>query len=161
MSLNLDVLRAEILDYLHEKKMAVFHGLSRTPDLAGDAMYWDVTREPDYRQFVEAAEMAGVRMMIFHPQTLSAETLEDAFERLKEGDFDRTEQRDYERRLREFRKYEGFTCSIELSFDYSHRVYVLDLHADWYDEFQDLMDELEVFLPEDGGPSLGGFFSQN
>jgi hypothetical protein len=162
MTHNLDVLRTEILDHLHERKIAVFHGAYRSPDLAGDAVYWDVEREPDYKLFVEAAEQAGVRLMVFHPQVLASQDLEEAFERLHESEMDRDDQREFERRLRELRGYEGFTCAVELSFAYANRIYIFDLRADWFEEFQEMLDEIDAYLGDDtGGPPLGGFFSQN
>jgi hypothetical protein len=161
MAQNLDVVRTEILEYLEQNDFGVFHGYARTPDVM-DAVYWDVHREPDFRQFLKAAKSAGVNLVVYRPEELKAEDIEDAFDHLLASDMERDEQRDYEKRLRDLRAYEGFTCAIELSFDVGNRVYVFDLRADWYEEMQDMIDAIDASLPDDeGAPPLGGFFSQN
>ena len=69
-------------------------------------------------------------------------------------------------RLRELRAYDGFTCAIELSFDENGRVFMFELRTDWYEEFSDLLDEIDSAIPHaeddepDEGP-IGGYFSKN
>ena len=65
------------------------------------------------------------------------------------------------------RAYLGKTCFIQIAFDHHSRLYVYELQPDWYNEYLELTDELEVMLPhdhdhEDGDDeTLGGFYSNN
>ena len=75
------------------------------------------------------------------------------------------DRRAIERRLREMRIYQGFTCGIELSFDREGRTYVYDLHTEWFGDFLDTLDEIDSYMPSEGeedeeGP-IGGYFSRN
>jgi hypothetical protein len=63
--------------------------------------------------------------------------------------------------------YEGFTCSLELSFALEGRLYLFELRTDWYDSMRDILNELEVAADpfsdeeeEEEGP-IGGYFSNN
>ena len=63
------------------------------------------------------------------------------------------------------RAYDGFTCAIELSFDFEGRAYIFDLRTEWYEEFNDMLDDIEAAIPDededdDEGP-IGGYFSKN
>ena len=73
------------------------------------------------------------------------------------------ERRTVEQRLREMRAYLGFTCQIELSFDLGPRIYVFDLHTDWFDDLNELLDRIdEAYEDEtDEDPLSGGYFSKN
>ena len=42
------------------------------------------------------------------------------------------ERRMTERRLKELRAYDGFTCAIELSFDMGQRAYIFELRTDFW-----------------------------
>lgn len=162
MDLNLDTLKREISDYLETSGFAVFHG--QAGELEGfPVVLWDTERYPDYQVFLETARRAGVNLVIFSSREFELAEVEEAQEQLQECSFSRDESRDAERRLREFRAFEGVTCLIELAFDYNSRLYVYALHPDWYEEFMDLGDEIMTHLPggdESPGP-MGGYFSRN
>lgn len=164
MKQNLDSLRAEIPDYLESRHLVVFHGYSRITDSL-PVVYWDSLRHPDFRVFVQAGESAGVSMMVFHARELSGELVDDALARMEESELPREEVRSYDRRLRELRAYEGFTCEIELSFDLGPRTYMFNLRTAWYDELEDMLDEIDAAYPapeeDDDGPISGGYFSRN
>ena len=71
---------------------------------------------------------------------------------------------DYQSRLRDLRRYEGQTCSIELAFNHDSRLYVYEMQPDWYEEYLTVEDEIAASLAEedlDEGDSLGGYFSKN
>ena len=59
--------------------------------------------------------------------------------------------------------YEGFTCSVELSFALDAQVYLFELHTDWYKSMNDILAELDMATEEDSGDDdpLGGYFSKN
>lgn len=165
MTLNLDTLKDEILAYLQAQGFVVFHGLARSGE-GHPAVYWDTHAYPDYRMFLEAARQAGARLIVFGARTFSSDMVEEALARLEDCDLAREERRAFERRLRELRAYEGFTCELELSFDQQGRSYLFNLEADWYADYLDLLDEIEAALPEEeeeeeDEDSMGGYFSRN
>jgi len=65
MNRNLDELRTEILEYLETKGFVVFHGYSRLGD-ADSFAAWDVEQRPDYRQFLDAAQRVGAKLVVYH-----------------------------------------------------------------------------------------------
>jgi hypothetical protein len=66
-----------------------------------------------------------------------------------------------ERRLREMRRYEGYTCQIELSFDLPPRIYVFDLRTEWFQELSDMLDQIDEASDEPDLPGPSGYFSKN
>ncbi len=164
MTLNLDELKNEVLEYMEAEGFVVFHGYSRLAE-TDSFVAWDTDRQPDYRRFLGAAQKAGVKMVVYHYREFSATHLEDAEEQLEAGDVGAEERRSIERRLRDLRSYEGFTCALELSFDYQGRVYLFSVRAEWYEDYLDLVEELDAMLPEDeedeDSDSMGGYYSKN
>jgi hypothetical protein len=163
VDLNLDTLKREILEFLAAAGFAIFRG---TPGgLEGLPMLlWDSENYPDYQMFLEVAQKAGVKIVVFASRELASTDIDELLEQLEECDLDRDEQRDYQSRLRALRKYEGVTCSIELAFDLDARLYVYQAQPDWYNEFLELEDEIGMHLTGedlDEGDSLGGYFSKN
>lgn len=164
MKLNLDVLKTEILEYLQTRQLVTFYGLSRTLDQLPIVM-WDESTHPDYKEFIQAAEAAGAKMIIFHARQFSADFIDRALDDLEGAGVEIDERRALERRLRELRAYDGFTCSVELSFDSAHRAYLYELRTDWYEEFTDILEDIDTLTSvddedEDEGP-IGGYFSKN
>ena len=166
MKHNLDTLKREIPAFLQEKGLAVFRGFVN--ELHEQRLvFWDIDRESDYKKFVECAVLAGVRLVIFNYRDFERSMADDAIERLEECDMPRDEQRAIERRLKDLRAYDGFTCSVELAFEMQNRFYVFDLRTDWYEELLDLLDQVDTAAPLDNGldddedESMGGFYSRN
>src|SRR6266496_402508 len=126
MKQNLDVLKTEIREHLDSRKLAVFHGYSRAMD-STPMVFWDTHRFPDYKQFLDTAERSGAKMVVLHAREFSTLLVDNALDQLEEGDFLPDDQRTMERRLRELRAYDGFTCAIEVSFDQNSRVYMFEL----------------------------------
>ncbi|MBZ5586438.1 MAG: hypothetical protein LAQ30_30480 [Acidobacteriia bacterium] len=157
-------MKRQALDYLASSEFAVFqsvpHSLEGLP-----LILWDVEREPDYRRFLEVAQKAGVKIVLFADARFEAADLDELEEHLEETDLDRDEQREYQARIRELRRHEGETCGIEMAFDYNSRIYVYETQPDWYDEFVTLEDEIMERISEteddDSDDSLGGYFSKN
>jgi hypothetical protein len=164
MKPNLDVLKPEIELYLEEMGMAVFYGYTRSLDSV-PAVYWDCEQYPDYRLFVQSARAAGTKLLVFHQREFFSEQVDDALERLSACEMDVRESHSYEERLNDLRVHEGSVCSIELSFDHEGRLYLFDLRTEWYQEFSDLLDEIQLLSAEsaedDSDDSLSGYFSRN
>ena len=163
MDLNLDTLKREILDSLEAGGFAVFRG--SPGGLEGLPMVlWDVEHHPDYLMFLDTARKTGTSLIIFASREFQASDVDDLLEQLEDCDLSRDEQRDYERRLREMRIFEGVTCSLEIAFDHNARLYVYEVQPDWYDDFLNLEEEITSRLEDndlDTGNSLGGYFSKN
>ncbi len=160
MSVNLDTLKNEALEYLETQGFVIFHGYSRLSE-TDSFVAWDTDREPDYRTFVNAAKSAGVKLIVYHFREFTEAHLDEAAERLEGGDLTPEEQRTMERRLRDLRAYEGFTCALEISFDHEGRVYLFNLRADWYEEYLDLLEEIDASYPEgdvDDDDSMDGYY---
>lgn len=166
MALDLETLRTEMLAYLRNSGMPVFHAAHRGLDPLNQ-VYWDVSSQPDYRAFLAVAKQAGAKLIHFFHHTLSSEQIDMALEELEETDLTREEKRNYEKRLRSIRDYEGFTSSIELSFCLESMFYVFEVQTEWYTSFTDILAEIDAMGEEEEDEdarrddSLGGYFSNN
>src|SRR5579875_67011 len=164
MGLDLEALRTEIQAYLDDSGAAVFHGYHHASENAGPVL-WDTERHPNFREFLSAGQKAGVKLFVFQHESFSLERLDEAMEQLEETDLTREEKRAYEARLRQLQTYDGFTCSLGLSFSLEGRGYVYEVHTDWYQALNDIMVELETAFQdeenEDSDGSMGRFFSRN
>jgi hypothetical protein len=161
---NLDTLHNEIQKHLESRGMAVFRSYPRADSessLTG-AIYWDLENHPDYREFVEAAWAAGVRMVTLYAREFTSDVVETALIHLSDTELERDERRALEARLNEMRAYEGFTCQIELSFDHVQRTYVFEVRTDWFDELNDLLEQIEYSYQDEGDENpLSGYYSNN
>ena len=163
MSLNLDTLKSEIRTYLDDNGFVTFQGFSRRLDEMRE-VEWDVIRYPDYRPFLEVARHLGVKLVVFHHREFSDETIDNTIESLEDAGMEYDDQRSIEQRLRELRVYDGFTCAIELSFEYSDTLYIFDLQTEWYRELNTILEEIDMSSAvedEDEGNPLGGYYSQD
>jgi len=98
VDLNLETLKAEILEYLEAGGFAIFH--SNPGGLEGMPMViWDSERFPDYQMFLETAKRVNANLILFATSAFSAEELDSATEELDSCDFSRDERRDIEARL--------------------------------------------------------------
>ncbi len=160
MDLDLATLKREILEYLEGSGFVVFR--SQPGGLEGlPKVLWDCERFPDYQMFLDSARKTGATMILFASRDFEYEEVEEAIAQLEECELPAEAVRDYERRLREARAYEGVTCSLELAFDHHARMYVYELHPDWYEEFLGVCDEIAANLPATGpddDSSGGGFY---
>jgi hypothetical protein len=158
-------LKREILEYLETAGFAVFR--SSPGGLEGLPMVlWDVEHHPDYQAFLDVAKKAGATLILFAAAEFASGDLEELTEQLDDCELTREERREYESRIRELRIFEGVTCSLELAFDLNSRLYVYEVQPDWYEEFLNLEEEINSRFAdenetEQGGDSLGGYFSKN
>ena len=161
---NLDNLHHEIEQHLESRGVAVFRSYPRgdsESSLIG-AVYWDSENHPDYREFVEAAYAAGVRLVTLYAREFTSEMIENALVQLSEAEFDREERRAVDARLHEIRAYEGFTCQVELSFDHAQRTYVFDIRTEWFDELNELLERIDDSYQDEGDENpLSGYYSNN
>lgn len=158
---NLDSLTEEIQHYLEAEHFVVFRCLSRAAE-GQSFVYWDTDRHADFKAFLDCALKAGVRLIHFHTREFTLAHREEALEHLEEADLTREEKRSLERRIEELAIYEGFTCAIELSFDFEGRIYLFEMQTEWYEEWHDILDELEEALPDEDDPTAyGGYYSNN
>ena len=162
MTPDLDTLQTEILEYLEKSGFVVFHGASRL-DEPGHAVFWDQARFPDFRLFLDTARRAGVKLIVFHHTEFTPDDTGEALEQLEECDLAIEERHALEHRFQDMRVYEGFTCTLELSFDHDGRTYIFELRAEWYEEYLDAIDEIESSIPDEGESDepMGGYFSRN
>lgn len=159
---NLDSLTEEIQQYLDAEHFVTFRSESRFGE-EQRIVAWDTDRIPDFRQFLDCASKLGVRLIHFNQRELTATHRQDALSMLDDADLPSEEKRDLERRLEEFVIYEGFTYAIELTFDFDAKVYLFELETEWYEEWREVLDEIEDAVPgldEDPGP-YGGYYSNN
>jgi hypothetical protein len=161
--MNLDTVKSEITSYLQSNGFIVFHGYSRALQERAE-IEWDVARYPDYRDFLKVARELDVRLIVFHHREFSSTVIDRALEELEGASYEYEDQRDIERRLRELRVYDGFTCAVELSFDHGSLSYVYELRTEWYTELNNVLDELDVFGDDDDDDEedpLSGYYSKN
>jgi hypothetical protein len=162
MALDLETLRTEILAHLQSTGIPVYHAAHRALDPLTH-VYWDVDGHPDYRAFLAVAKQAGAKLISFHHHTLSVDQIDQALDELEDSDLARDDKRSYEKRLRQLREYEGFTCSVELSFSLDAKIYIFEVQTEWYESLTDILAELEAATEEEmeDDESLGGYFSNN
>jgi hypothetical protein len=166
VDIDLDTLKQEILAFLDASSFAVFRsypgGLEGMPLIC-----WDCERFPDYRMFLEAAQKLHVQLILVATREFEQSEIDEEVEELDSSDMPRDERRSFDTRLAKYKKYTSQTCSLELAFDHNSRMYVYEVHPDWYDEFVELSEEIaeavEIGEPgddeEEGG--MGGFYSNN
>ena len=163
MNADLDTLKDQVEKYLLEQGFNVFYGQSRTLESL-PLIYWDCDRESDFRKFLGVARTAEAKLIVFHWREFTADAIDDALDRLDAAGMPAEDSRSLERRLKQLRAYEGFTCALELSFDHEGNIYVFDRTTEWYDDLSDILDEIDMFNvdedEDDEGP-IGGYFSQN
>jgi hypothetical protein len=156
-------LKEDIRTSLDRDRFVVFHGYARTVDDL-PAVYWDTERYPDHEDFLKSAKAVGVSMIVFHQQEFTGAMVEDAMDSLESGDVSADDYRLIKGRLEELRRYDGFTCTMELSFDYQGRAYIYELRSEWFDEYSEILEELEFGMSgdkEEGADPMGGYFSKN
>ena len=166
MTTDLGALLPAVEASAKELGLVLFYGLSR---IASPATFveWDSDRHSDYREFLNTAIVCGVKMICIHDYKFEAEELEEAFQTVKEAELSTQERRALDKQLNALRMYVGFTCGLELAFDYRDQVYFFHLRTPWRTEFIDAINELDesIFDSEMGDPDepMGGsgFFSRN
>lgn len=167
MTLNLDSLKQELLDYIATEGFALFRG---QPGLLEglSTIVWDAEAHPEYQDYLGVAKAAGARLIVFAHREFQADEIEDALEQMQECELSREETRSIESSLADLRPFVGSTCSIEMAFDYQGRMYVYELVTDWFQTFVDLSELMMAASPsaddddeDDPDSSFGGYYSKN
>ncbi|HLH00611.1 MAG TPA: hypothetical protein VKX49_30175 [Bryobacteraceae bacterium] len=162
MTQDLNALKAEMEQYLQESGLVVFHSHARSLDSA-PTIFWDTQRRPDFREFLQAAKTADVKLIVLHQREFAAEQIDDALEQLRDCEMPRDDFRDFERRLKQARAYDGSVCEIELSFSLQGTIYAFDVRTAWYQDYSEAVQEIDLLtaVDEDEDNSIGGYFSKN
>lgn len=163
MKHNLDALKTEIEAYLEKAGFVVFHGFSRGLD-AWPEVNWDTAHQPDYRKYLDVAKQLGVKLIVFHHREFSTAVVDRALDELSAGGFEYEDQRQVESRLRELSMYDGFTCVLELSFEFGDSMYMFQLRTEWYEELNEIMEQLDLGNADeedDEEEPFGGYYSKN
>ncbi|MGH9658492.1 MAG: hypothetical protein ACRD96_08105 [Bryobacteraceae bacterium] len=163
MTDNLDRLHKEILGEIAAQGLAVF--FSRPGALEDHPMVlWETEAHPDFREFLESAKTAGVRLLLVGHRRFEEEEIDEVVEQLASSTLSREDRRSVESDLRALRSHIGETCLVEVAFDLQGRFYVYEASSEWFDAFLNVSDLVgESALgeeDEDEGP-LGGYFSKN
>ncbi len=164
MKLNLDTVRTEIDDYLKNSGFVVFYGFARSDEAR--VVDWDTEHHPDYKQFLDVARQLDVKLIVLHQRAFDAAIIDRALEEMESSEVEFDDRRTLESRLRELAKYDGFTCAVELSYEYQDTMYVFDLHAEWFEELGDLLAQLDLGFDidedeDEQDESYGGYYSRN
>ncbi len=166
MRQDLDTLKNEIEQSLARHGFVVFRGHFRGGEGLGE-IYWDSARYPQASDFLEAASRLGAKMIVVHDRALTSAMLVEAMENLDAAELPRDEHREIERSISKLGGFEGFTCSLQLSFDFERTTYLYEARTKWYEEFLTLLDDLDAAIDvggegddEEPGP-IGGYFSNN
>lgn len=164
MRQDLDTLKTEIEQSLAHYGFVVFRGHFRGGEGIAE-IYWDAERYPQAVDFLDAASKLGAKVIVFHDRVLTAEMLSEALEKLEAVQMPREDYRDVERTIAKLKGFEGFTCSLQLSFDFESNTYFYEVRTKWYEQFLGILDDLDDALDstEEGdepGP-MGGYFSNN
>lgn len=166
MTNDLGTLLPEVETAAKELGLVLFHGRTRIgTDIP--MVEWDTDRRPDFHEFLNIAVTCGVKLLCIHDYKFEVDDLDEALESLKEADFSAAERRTLEKKLNALRMYVGFTCGLELAFDFNDNVYFFHLRTPWRAEFIEVIKELDSqFFDnplEDPEEPMGGsgYFSRN
>ena len=166
MTVDLDILKQELLDYLASEGFAVFRG---QPGLLEGlpTVLWDVDAHPEYPAFLNVAKIAGARIIVFAHREFLADEIEEALEQIQDCELPREDVRSMERSLADLRRFVGSTCSIEMAFDHEGRMYVFELVTEWFQTFVELSETLMATAAsgddheDEADGSFGGYYSKN
>jgi hypothetical protein len=136
------------------------------------AVWWDVDRRPDYREFFTAAERAGSKLIYFFEHEFGEEDIDRLENALDNAILQDDETRSLRRRIADFRGYFGFLCRVGVGFHLENRMQWFEVYSSWYFDYLDVYDELRLrggslgpaFDDEDDDdeePPMGGYYSRN
>lgn len=169
---NPEILKDEIPEYLQAEGFAVF---PVDPELwpAGQAIWWDTTRLPDYQAFAATAKALDVRLMLFYREELTEEHMEELEEMLEGVSSEPVEYREIARHVGQLRSHLGFTGRVGIGFTHAGSLYWFEVEAPWFEEMEKLQEELQILSAayrgpltiddddEDEDPPMGNFYSRN
>jgi hypothetical protein len=164
MPQEIDTLRDRIEQDLKSGGFIVFRGYPRIgpPE---SCSRWDAENYPDPADFLSTASRLGIRLISFCHRPFDKDMLDRAIQDAEDGELPQDMRRDIMRTLKKLRMYEGFTCSLEISFEHNTRPYIYTVFTSWYEQFLQAMNEVDEWN-EAGFDDIeedmpGGFLSQN
>jgi hypothetical protein len=112
---------------------------------------------------VDVAKESGARLLIFSSSTLDEDDLDAARERLEDASMDREERDGFLERITVLRRHEGQAAWVRIAYEHEGRWFAYERIAPWYDEYRDMMEEMNSYLPdmEEGEEHGPGFYSPN
>jgi hypothetical protein len=124
------------------------HGLQRLPGYVTEdipSILWEVRDNPDaWKDFVEMAKHVGAPFVTFSEMTLEREELDALIEEAGEMNFPDEEATELVE-AKWLRKYAGKLGYIQLGFIYQGLVFLHETTTEWYERYQDLLENLESF----------------
>lgn len=124
------------------------HGLRRVPGFVTEdipSILWEGKDNPDaWKDFVEMAKHAGAPFVTFSEMFLEAEELDALIEQAREMNFPDEEAGELVE-AQWLRKYAGMLGYIQIGFVYQGLVFLHESTTDWYERYQDLLEDLDAF----------------
>jgi len=124
------------------------HGLQRLPGYITEdipSILWEGRGNPDaWKDFVEMAKRVGAPFVTFSEMTLDREELDALIEEAGEMNFPDEEATELVE-AKWLRKYTGMLGYIQLGFIYQGLVFLHESTTEWYERYQDLLENLESF----------------
>jgi hypothetical protein len=124
------------------------HGLQRLPGYVTEdipSILWEGRGNPDaWKDFVEMAKHVGAPFVTFSEMTLEREELDALIEEAGEMNFPDEEATELVE-AKWLRKYAGMLGYIQLGFIYQGLVFLHETTTEWYERYQDLLENLESF----------------
>ena len=124
------------------------HGLRRLPGYVTDdipSILLEDQENPDaWKDFVEMAKHAGAPFVTFSEMFLEAEELDALIEQAREMNFPDEEAGELVE-AQWLRKYAGMLGYIQIGFVYQGLVFLHESTTDWYERYQDLLEDLDAF----------------
>jgi len=143
-------MRADNLLSLKDDMVAFIagHGLQRLPGYVTEdipSILWEGRGNPDaWKDFVEMAKHVGAPFVTFSEMTLEREELDALIEEAGEMNFPDDEATELAE-AKWLRKYAGMLGYIQLGFIYQGLVFLHETTTEWYERYQDLLENLESF----------------
>lgn len=124
------------------------HGLTRLPGYVTEdipSVVWEGQGNPDaWKDFVEMAKRVGAPFITFSEMTLDPEELDSLVEEASEMNFPDEEATELVE-AQWLRKYSGMLGYIQLGFVYQGIVFLHETTTEWYERFQNLLEDIESF----------------
>jgi hypothetical protein len=124
------------------------HGIQRLPGYVTEdipSILWESHDNPDaWKDFVEMAKRVGAPFVTFSEMTLERDELDALIEEAGEMNFPDDEATELVE-AKWLRKYSGMLGYIQLGFVYQGLVFLHETTTEWYERYQDLLENLESF----------------
>jgi len=139
------------------------HGIKRLPGYVTEdvsSVLWEDNGNPDgWKDFVEMAKHVGAPFVTFSEMQLSGEELDELLADAEEINFPDEESAELAE-VKWLRDYAGKLGYIQLGFVHQGIAFLHETTTEWYERFQDLMEDLEhlqdVVIDEDHHCGCGG-----